>query len=136
MEIIDRTCKFGECHGEHQSLQCRPNEIGRNNFGSIRLYLHKIRRQLEQLQYADPRGMHVEEHKQLRKELNIWLDCEETMWRQGSKSLWLKEGDSNTKFFHRKATQRLRKNTISLIRNFKGDWFMREQREKVIIDYY
>ena len=50
-------------------------------------------------------------------EINILLDREAQMWKQWSHVLWLSNGDSNTKFFHTKATQRHRKNTIGGIRD-------------------
>jgi hypothetical protein len=37
------------------------------------------------------------------------LHKEEILWRQRSRALWLKEGDRNTSFFHRKAPGEQRK---------------------------
>jgi hypothetical protein len=45
---------------------------------------------------------------------------EEMMWLQWSCISWLKEGYRNTKFFHRKATGRGKKNKIELLRKDGG----------------
>lgn len=37
---------------------------------------------------------------------------EEISWRQKSRTLWLKEGDMNTKFFHKMANAHKRYNNI------------------------
>jgi hypothetical protein len=45
---------------------------------------------------------------------------EEMMWLQRSRISWLKEGDRNTKVFHRKAAGRPKKNKIKLLRKENG----------------
>lgn len=51
-------------------------------------------------------GIHLaefEEEKRLKLELDeIWAR-EEFFWSQKSREIWLKEGDKNTKFFHKLA---------------------------------
>jgi hypothetical protein len=48
----------------------------------------------------------------LTMELERNLLCEKISWRQKSRALWLKEGDNNTKFFHRVANSNRRVNSI------------------------
>ena len=49
------------------------------------------------------------------EELEKTLLLEEISWRQKSHSLWLREGDKNTRFFHRIANSHRRHNTIERI---------------------
>jgi hypothetical protein len=59
----------------------------------------------------NPNG-HFIEIRQVTKRLDELLLREELMWRQRSRITWLAEGDQNTKFFHRRATWRAKKNSI------------------------
>ena len=42
---------------------------------------------------------------------------EDILWRQKSRSKWIKEGERNTSFFHHSITQRRMQNTILSLRN-------------------
>jgi hypothetical protein len=52
--------------------------------------------------------------------MNELLYKEEMLWMQRSRIEWLKEGDRNTKFFHRKAIWRARKNKIAKLKDEDG----------------
>ncbi|KAL0295205.1 UNVERIFIED_CONTAM: LINE-1 retrotransposable element O protein [Sesamum radiatum] len=62
-----------------------------------------------------------------REELESGAAREETKWRQRSKDMWLREGDRNTSFFHRRASQRYCTNLICQIRTESGVWVESEE---------
>jgi hypothetical protein len=67
----------------------------------------------------ESRGLVKEEQvrkSNMIKEMEKTLLFEEVNWRQKSRALWLKEGDNNTKFFHRVANSHQRYNHVGALR--------------------
>ena len=60
--------------------------------------------------------------RELKSKIKILLDREAWMWSQHFRVLWLAYGDSNTKFFHMKVTERYRKKFIERIRDTTETW--------------
>lgn len=71
----------------------------------------------------DVDGQNGAEINKLRKEINELLDEEEVWWHQRSRVQQLGEGDRNTKYFHHRALERRKKNTINGLWNEEGLWY-------------
>ncbi|XP_074306517.1 uncharacterized protein LOC141641766 [Silene latifolia] len=85
------------------------------SIGKVVRDLKRKRERLKRLNEGERRERDVQERKKVVKDIANLIKQEETFWRQRSRALWLRDGDKNTTFFHRKATQRKEKNHISRI---------------------
>jgi hypothetical protein len=63
----------------------------------------------------------VQKYQTARDSLTKVLKQEEDYWRQRAKTHWLRDGDSNTKFFHAIASARKKRNNIAKLMNNNGD---------------
>ena len=60
------------------------------------------------------------QEKHIQIQINERERQEEIQWKQKSRIKWLKEGERNTKFFHRSTIQRRIHNNITHIHNQQG----------------
>ena len=107
---LSRTLGRGVCTGVHLKAYLQVFKI------------QSKRKALNDLTIQDRDGIIGKEINSIRKEINNLLDSEETFWHQRSRVLWYSQRDRNTKFFHSKASQRRKKNTISGIWDENRTW--------------
>lgn len=67
----------------------------------------------------DQEGMN--EFTEVRNYFNELLHSHEVFRKQRSKSLWLKAGDMNSRYFHTAALVRKQKNALVKLRNNQGE---------------
>ena len=86
------------------------------DFGNISAKKQQLWSKLNALDVKEDNQPLIEEEKLVKTTLCIELEkaslLEEISWRQKSRVLYLKEGDSNTRFFHRMANSNRRNNCI------------------------
>ncbi|KAL6228156.1 hypothetical protein ACLB2K_002110 [Fragaria x ananassa] len=63
-------------------------------------------------QYEEPRSLHIKRSQILAQQ--------EKYWRQRSRAIWLKDGDRNLAYFHRKAFSKKHRNTITGLKDENG----------------
>ena len=106
----------------HKLRECK-YKLGtwsRECFGNIGKQIADTKLELQQAETLAIQGANAANLQILRTKLNSLFDKEEKMWRQRSRSLWLANGDRNTKYFHSRATQRRRRNHIHSLRDNSG----------------
>lgn len=73
----------------------------------------------------------------LKKEINRLLIKEEKMWKQHFRALWSHEGDSNTRYFHKRATHSYCRNKIFCLENSKGEKCTNEASiSNILVGFY
>lgn len=109
---------------------------GHSRKGPSRKNINRCKEQLECLRNKfDP--VSIERYKILKNELSNSLLQEEDHWKQRAKQFWLREGDSNTRFFHLYASARKRNNQLERLKDNNGSWVSDPQGlNSIVLQYF
>jgi hypothetical protein len=113
----------------------------KNCFGDIFQSIQDIERQLEEIQKTFISGSRttdlMKEEEMLREQLEERRKQEEILWKQKSRVQWLKEGERNTKFFHRTVMHRRHVNRITHLEDGQGNIVREHSKiEAELINFY
>lgn len=106
---------------------------GHNN---PRKKIEEILKNLQKLNLGPQTVESTAEAAGLRAELERVYSDEAIFWKQRSKTLWAREGDRNTSYFHSVATKRKENNSIKGLYNSFGVWCGEDQEIEGIIHQY
>eukprot|EP00253_Pinus_taeda_P003585 PITA_03585 len=108
-----------------KNIKLRLKDWNKTVFGNIFQEKAIIEQKLEQIHKDRAASCRDEETCEQEKELTQqWhnrIKQEESLWKQKSRILWLKEGEQNTKFFHRAAMDYRSANRILELKNSEGE---------------
>ncbi|KAL5767157.1 hypothetical protein ACOSQ2_013940 [Xanthoceras sorbifolium] len=106
-------------------------------FGSLKKAIDRKRCEINLLYDRKQSEQVLDAIKSRERELESLLSKEELYWKQRSRVDWLLAGDKNSKFFHRRATARKKKNQISSLLDSRGVRRESEQgMSSVVLDYF
>ncbi|KAL5735902.1 hypothetical protein ACOSQ2_030690 [Xanthoceras sorbifolium] len=106
-------------------------------FGSLKKAIDRKRSEINLLYDRMQSEQVLNAIKCRERELESLISKEELYWKQRSRVDWLLAGDKNSKFFHRRATARKKKNQISSLLDNRGVRRESEQgMSSVVLDYF
>ncbi|KAF3952834.1 hypothetical protein CMV_021655 [Castanea mollissima] len=97
-------------------------EWSKHSFGKVKKQIREKPKLLERTEFKAALEADYEAVRILRLEVNFLPAKESLMWQQWAQALHLKFGDSNTRFFHNKASQRFRCNRIVGLLDDTNSW--------------
>ncbi|KAL6191896.1 hypothetical protein ACLB2K_038285 [Fragaria x ananassa] len=113
------------------------NSWQRVTFGNRKKEIELMRGRLQELMNLPLIPRYLQEHSVISGKLESLLEEEKLYWRQRAKITWLTEGDKNTKYFHRKASNRRAKNRLRGLYDINVVWQPTlKGMEDVILRYY
>jgi exonuclease III len=124
-----------------KNLKLRLKSWNRHTFGNIFETQKQLTEQMNEIQCKIREQGFTEELKNQELKVTQQLEDrkrqEEILWKQKSRIQWLKEGDRNTKFFHRATIQRRHSNKITHLVTEEGETLhSHAELESHLIDYF
>lgn len=110
-------------------------EVGKRNYREFQDSYKSMQENLE-VQERKNDDHYVQIYNEATKRLTEIYSEQEILWRQRCKQLLLREGDSNSKYFHNAIKVRRKVNTISSLYNNEGQTVDWNTGLKELIEYF
>ncbi|XP_074322934.1 uncharacterized protein LOC141659900 [Apium graveolens] len=147
MWIKDRECRNivqacweeedgGDLMGKIMRCCTKLEEWGGGLIHEMKLNMGKYRKEMQR--YRSRRDIFgIQKYDTARCHYLKLLEKQEIFWRQRAKQFWLREGEKNTRFFHKFASTRKEHNKIKKLKNENGDWKETDAEiQEIITDYF
>lgn len=132
----DRYPGFSRLENCLKICQDRLHKWGKSMIGNIRHHIAKLKTTLQDLYKKHP-PWDFTQIKKIESQLDKAMEEEEIYWKQRSSENWLQWGDRNTRWFHKRATMRKRRNEIQGIRDESGVWISdRKELDHAFENYF
>lgn len=102
-----------------KEMMSRLRSWSKENFEHVTNEIEKLRTELADLQLVDADRTVI---KKKMFQLDELLYHKEMLWLQRSRIMWLKDGERNTSYLHRRAAWRVRRNYIQRLWRMDGTW--------------
>ena len=128
-------------HLRLKRIKRKLKEWNRNKFGNIFKAKGEVGNQLQEINQILITEGFTEEIKELANSIQQEWDnrClqEEIFWRQKSRVKWIKEGERNTKFFHKSTIAHRTNNRISKLTDPQGtEKNTHEEMEDILVQHF
>ncbi|KAL0008379.1 hypothetical protein SO802_009881 [Lithocarpus litseifolius] len=109
----------------------------KNSVCNISNTLVEKKKSLELAEAAAVRGGSMDFFLQLKSEVNDLLRMEEKLWQQRAHDHWMVSGDKNSGYFHNRASQKFRRNTITELKGSNGEMVLGDDEiAALVVGYY
>lgn len=138
-QIVEETWRLNKgCSLQEKISKCSETLMvwGKEITGSFKTRIKRCKHIMKTL-----KGRHdadsITQYQEASKQLTKTYTQKEVFWKQRSKQLWLREGDSNSKFFHAAAKTRRKVNQINSLQNSEGQTvYWNAGLQETMVDYF
>ncbi|KAK6151112.1 hypothetical protein DH2020_016044 [Rehmannia glutinosa] len=109
-------------HEKIQNCTQPLTEWDKTKFGNVRKRMANLEKKIELLQTLPQTDKVIQECKDTMLMLDEARHLAEIIWLQRSHIFWYRDRDTNTSFFHHKATQRHKRNNIDRVKMEDDNW--------------